>query len=190
MHQFFASMRLLSTQSIKDRTIETKHRLAELKQVLLYPNNTEPINDSIEKILNELPPDKPLPRKFLKGKTGVKQMITVDELQKENIKSEKILDQVDRVMKIKKLCSEQEKQVVVHKRLTAKKDNLQISPLKNAADDISDVKSVALSDLSRKSKAGANIDFELEVPEITEDQMEEGIVINPLWDAYKSITKD
>ena len=70
-------------------------------------------------------------------------------------------------MKIKKLMSEQEKQVVVHKRLTAKKDNLQISPMKNAADDISDVKSVALSDISRKSKAGANIDFDLEVPELS-----------------------
>ena len=87
MHQFFASMRLLSTQSIKDKTIETKHRLAELKQVLLYPKNTASINDNIEKILNELPADKPLPRKFLKGKSGIKKMITVDELQKENIKA-------------------------------------------------------------------------------------------------------
>ena len=169
MHQFLASMRLLSTQSIKDRTIEVKHRLAELKQILQYPNNTEPVNENIMKILNELPADKPLPRKFLKGKTGVKQMITVDELQKEQIKSEKVLDQIERVMKIKRLMADQEKNVVVHKRLTAKKDNLQISPLKNAADDNSDTKSIALSQLSKKSLAGADIDFNLDVPEITEE---------------------
>ena len=50
-----ASLKLLAAKSIEHRTIETKHRLAELKQVLLYPENTQPVNEVIEKLLNELP---------------------------------------------------------------------------------------------------------------------------------------
>ena len=83
MHQFLASLKLLASKSIEAKTIETKHRLAELKQVLTYPENKAPIVESIEKILNDLPAEKPLPRKFLKGKKGVKQLLDGDELQNE-----------------------------------------------------------------------------------------------------------
>lgn len=87
-----ASLKLLAAKSIECRTIEAKHRLAELKQILIYPENTQPVNEHIEKLLNDLPQEKPMPRKLLKGKQGVKALVAVEDLQKEQVKSEKILD--------------------------------------------------------------------------------------------------
>lgn len=87
-----ASLKLLAAKSIECRIIEAKHRLAELKQVLIYPENTQPVNEHIEKLLNDLPQEKPMPRKLLKGKQGVKALVAVEDLQKEQAKSEKILD--------------------------------------------------------------------------------------------------
>ena len=45
-------------------------------------------------MLNELPMDKPVPRKFLKGKKSVKAYLDAEELKKEQSKSEKILEQI------------------------------------------------------------------------------------------------
>ena len=45
----------------------------------MYPENTQPVHESIEKLLNDLPPEKPLPRKFLKGKQGVNKLVEAEK---------------------------------------------------------------------------------------------------------------
>ena len=61
MHQFFASMRLLSTQSIKDRTIETKRPRAAKKMITaafdnrgtnVYQEARKRFNDSLKSIMS------------------------------------------------------------------------------------------------------------------------------------------
>lgn len=109
---------------IEAKTTETKNRLREIKQVLLYPNNQSKIAESIEKILNDIPADRPMPKRLPKGKQGVQKIISEAEFESEQEKTAKILHQIELVMKVKKLLATQEPPIVLGgaKRLAAKEN--------------------------------------------------------------------
>ena len=62
---------ILSKMHVDAKTNEVKHRLREIKQVLLYPNNQTKVVESIEKVLNDIPADRPMPKRLPKGKQGI-----------------------------------------------------------------------------------------------------------------------
>ena len=58
----------------------------------MYPENTRPINEVIEKLLNELPPDKPVPLSKWKKKKGISVFPEDDHIAKEQAKTRLILE--------------------------------------------------------------------------------------------------
>lgn len=68
MDEFKKALTPLAEKTIEAKTIEVKHRLKEIKQVLMYPNVDKPIAESIEKIINNIPPEMRMPKRLPKGK--------------------------------------------------------------------------------------------------------------------------
>jgi hypothetical protein len=78
---------------------ETKYRLRELKQVLLYPVNTKPISSTLQKIINENV-EKP------KKQKAIYQFIEFNQVDLEEEKTKLILEHIEKILRIKKLMSD------------------------------------------------------------------------------------
>lgn len=123
MDEFKKALLPLAERTIEAKTLEVKHRLKEIKQVLQYPNGETPIAESIEKIINNIPPEMRMPKRLPKGKKALSKFIEPADMVDEKEKAVKILEQVEMVMRVKRLHSDQERLVLAGaKRLKNKKD--------------------------------------------------------------------
>lgn len=89
---------------------EVKHRLRELKLILEYPVNNAKLPESLESLINDIDlstyklgkvPD-------FSEKKPIKQTIVEEEMKDEDLKADKILTEVDKIMRTKKLLAETE----------------------------------------------------------------------------------
>ena len=96
--------------------------------MLLYPNNDTKIPENVEKLINEVPMEKQLPRKFAGGKKTIRKNIDDETREIEKNKTLKILEQVELVLRVNRQLADQEEPFisgnVKHKRLASNKKQL------------------------------------------------------------------
>ena len=100
-------MPIIGLTFAKAKAQEVKHRLREIKFVLEYPNSK--VSEALEKIINDME-DKPQDGKKLNitSKKEIKQIITVEDKNSQEIKCKKIMDQIQKQMRLKKMLAEQD----------------------------------------------------------------------------------
>ena len=59
---------MIAVKSLQSARLEIKHRLVEIKQIIIYPRNDKALSREVQKILNDIPPETLLPQyKFKKS---------------------------------------------------------------------------------------------------------------------------
>jgi len=107
IERFKDTLPLLGLEMAKEKARELKFRLREIARVLYYPERE--VSEQIEMVINNIEPQKTLARQSklsIESKSKIPLLISKkEELESERQKSQKILDEVEKIMKTKRFLA-------------------------------------------------------------------------------------
>ena len=131
LNQFKEILPVLGLEYAQQKAKETKHRLKEIKKVLLYPETQ--ITESIEHIINGIDSKHPLGKKIhIDQRKSLQKVIEDGNLEQERTKTLLILNEIQRILKKDKVLADSE-QTLSSLRTKSKGRRKLLAPIKNAA---------------------------------------------------------